>query len=250
MKSLYDIAINSPVHQILLARGDLDTLPTQKIDAMKSLFKGDYTLWTEEKIVTLLKDKFSPEVLEAYLSIKPLAFKADLARYCIVYTYGGWYFDILLSVQETSVLKYLDYRHDAILFRDIPFTDVSISIANTLFWFKEPGHEILRNLIDRVVSNILTKNYGPHAHSVTGPIAFGIEVAKYQIENPGYTFAVGDSLMIGNKPSHGFNIIELKDTKIFSSRRAMDKEYPELLPSGYEIGSTYFELWRRRAIFK
>ena len=216
---------------------------------MKSVFSGPYTLWTEDLIIAMMKENFEPKVLDAYLSIKPLAFKADLARYCIVYVYGGWYFDILLSIQDTSILKHLEDTYDAILFRDIPFTDRSISIANTLFWFKSPGHAILKNVIDRVVNNILNKNYGSHAHSVTGPIAFGVEVSKYQIDNPDYTIAVGDSLMIDNRPSHGFNIIELRDTRIFSSRRGMHEEYPELLPSGYESGSRYFELWRRRQIF-
>jgi hypothetical protein len=250
MRSIYELAVASPVHQILLTNGALDVVPTQKIDSMKEIFRGRYTLWTEEKIVEVLKDNFDPRVLEAYRSIKPLAFKADLARYCIVYVHGGWYFDILLSIQDTAVLKEIDESHEAILFRDIPFTDVSITIANTLFWFKNPKHEILENLINQVVDNILSKNYGPHAHSVTGPIAFGREVAKYQIKNPGYTFAVGDTVMINNRPSHGFNIIALKDFKIFSNRRGMDEEYPGLLPSGYETGSRYFELWRKKDIFK
>jgi mannosyltransferase OCH1-like enzyme len=250
MPTLYDVAVKSPVHQILLVNGAINKIPTAKIDRLRAQFSGEYTLWTEELIVELLQTEFEPRVLEAYNSLKPLAFKADLARYCIIYARGGWYFDLLMSVLDADVLRNLPVNREAILFRDIPFTDNPIAISNTVFWFRNHGSILLKNLINRVVSNILNKNYGPHAHSVTGPIAFGAEVALQQIEAKRYTYAIGDTQMIDNRPSHVFNLIELENTLVFSQRRAMNEEFRHLVPKGYEAGSTYFNMWNARDIFK
>ena len=35
--------------------------------------------------------------LDAYFSLKPLAYRCDLARYCILNVKGGWYFDVGLT---------------------------------------------------------------------------------------------------------------------------------------------------------
>ena len=37
------------------------------------------------------------DVLNAFDMLKPLAYKADLARYCLIYKLGGWYADISLK---------------------------------------------------------------------------------------------------------------------------------------------------------
>ena len=43
---------------------------------------------------TFIKENFDKEVLDAYDKLKPLAFKADLWRYCVLYKNGGVYLDI------------------------------------------------------------------------------------------------------------------------------------------------------------
>lgn len=249
MTTLYDVAIASPVHQILLSSGPLDRIPTEKIEHTEAIFNGVYTLWTEDSIVELLKTNFEPKVLDAYNSIKPLAFKADLARYCIVYVYGGWYLDVLASIVNPELLKYIKNDRQGIIFRDIPLNDNPLVISNTVFWFKDPKNKVLKKLIDRVVFNILSRNYGNHPHSVSGPVAFGAEVAANQLNAATYDFAIGTSLMIDNRISHCFSWTGIPDTQIFSQRRAMNEEFEDLVPTGYETSSTYFKMWENREIF-
>ena len=59
-----------------------------------------YTLYSKEMIIEIIKKEFGKEVLLAFNKLKPYAYKADLARYCISYLYGGWYADI--SIRLTS----------------------------------------------------------------------------------------------------------------------------------------------------
>lgn len=250
MKPLSEIVKASKVHQIVLSHGEVDNLPHMRIADLKSKMSENYTLWTEEKILELLRTEFPPEVLAAYTKLKPLAFKADLARYCIIYTYGGLYIDLLATLIDTTVLDQLNSDDsDVILFRDVPMAKLSYVISNTIFWFKEPKHEILHNLIFSVVENINTKRYGSHFHSVTGPIAFGEEVVKYQLSRDSSTILIGDTTMDDWTPFHTFNSTEIAYPLKFSSRRPMNSEYENEVPSGYESGTKYYQMWLDRDIF-
>lgn len=41
---------------------------------------------------------FSADVLEAYDNLRPLSYKADLGRFCLMHAFGGWYADITLRI--------------------------------------------------------------------------------------------------------------------------------------------------------
>jgi hypothetical protein len=41
---------------------------------------------------------FRSRVVDAFDTLKPYAFKSDLARYCILHELGGWYVDIGLKL--------------------------------------------------------------------------------------------------------------------------------------------------------
>ena len=53
----------------------------------------DYTVYDNEGVEKFLDTHFDSEVRAAYDNLNPLAYKADLARYCILYIKGGWYLD-------------------------------------------------------------------------------------------------------------------------------------------------------------
>ena len=57
---------------------------------------GNYQLYTNDTIKDFLFE-FNREVFDCFTSLKPYAFRADLARYCLLYQFGGWYFDISVT---------------------------------------------------------------------------------------------------------------------------------------------------------
>jgi len=249
--SLYEESTNSLVHQIILSNGPVDRIPSHKIDKLKSEFIGDHTLWNEDMIIDLIKSNFDSNILDAFTSVKPLAFKADLARYCILYVYGGWYFDLFVDLENHEALKNFEKDIEAILFREIPVPPFGsvYSVVNTLFWFKNASHPILANLINSVASNINTKNYGQHPFDVTGPMVFGREIAKYQFDTPS-NFLIGDCQMMGSRPSHVFNTIDFDDPIVFSRRRSLNEDISKYVPTGYEKHpNNYYKMWFDRTIF-
>ena len=53
----------------------------------------EYYFFDKKDRVEFIKKHFSDDVLEAYLSLIPGAFKADVWRYCVLYIEGGVYID-------------------------------------------------------------------------------------------------------------------------------------------------------------
>ena len=250
MPSLFDVSSGSPIHQILLTEsGDIDRKPIEYIDNLRKKLTGPHNLWSDESIVELLASNFDKDVLEAYKSIKPLAYKADLARYCIIYTFGGWYSDLTVTVENVEILKAFDAEYEALLFRDMPIGRRLASVGNTIFWFKDPGSNLLSGLISSVVEKILDKDYSYHQHAVTGPLAFGDQVAKYQISNNSHSLLFGDTVLLSGKPSQIFNEIEFNDYQVFSHRRAMTEDVSSVMPSGYQSNSNYWSMYNNREVY-
>ena len=54
----------------------------------------DIYLYDDQDRINFIKDNFDQNVLDAYNSLLPGAFRSDLWRYAIIYKYGGVYIDI------------------------------------------------------------------------------------------------------------------------------------------------------------
>ena len=66
-----------------------------------------YTLYSKEMLLEIIAKEFGKEVLSAFNKLKPYAYKADLARYCISYLYGGWYAgNLSYHLKDRPKLKY------------------------------------------------------------------------------------------------------------------------------------------------
>jgi len=178
------------VHQVAILQNYQGfDLPTPAKD-IKNKNLETYRLWKDDDIKELMKDNFEPNVLRAYMSLNGNALKADLARYCILYVYGGWYFDLLITADGASPYDLDEY--EMLVFRDVWFYDQTpLPIANSAIWAKEPNHIVFKNAIDQAVNNVLSKSYPRHSHRIAGPRVFGNAVAKYCLDNPNAKILVG-----------------------------------------------------------
>ena len=62
--------------------------------------EAEYHLWSGEEIRSFIKNNFDNDVLSSFNKLKAYAFKCDLARYCIMYYYGGLYFDLSIIMEN------------------------------------------------------------------------------------------------------------------------------------------------------
>lgn len=112
---------------------------------------------------------------DAHDKLNANAYKADLFRLLIIYTYGGCYIDnpfiaidSLVSSFDPEVTFFtsLDgYRGDYFL--------------NAALFCAVPGHEIIRLTLQRIIKSISIERYEMDALNVTGPRKLGGGFSEY-----------------------------------------------------------------------
>lgn len=159
------------VHQIWITDKSeplSDYISKKNSDLRKMYYDHEFVLYDHKSLIRLIKDNFDKEVLFAYAKCNPYAFKADLARYCILYLYGGYYFDI-------SICPNFRYEHtdeSFILEGESVEIDGTIHkvLDNGIMYFQNPFNNFLKSAIEKSVENILNSNYGKHPLDITGPM--------------------------------------------------------------------------------
>ena len=131
--------------------------------------------YNDQQARDFIKNNFSKDILNAYDNLIPGSYKADLFRYCILYKNGGIYGD--LSQTYLVPLRQLVNRNNDILvlIRDrliSSFPKIFKHGIQISFMAAQPKLPIFLRVIDKIVENVKTKNYGTNPVDVTGPCLF------------------------------------------------------------------------------
>ena len=223
------------VHQIIIS-DDNNQLTPANLDSIKDFFpKFNHVIWDYKKIKNLILKNNDTYVLEAIDSIVPYAFKADIARYYILYNFGGWYSDL----NNFFVSEPPQKNNELIFFRDVQeLTDTSWSVACGLF-YSNIEHKILKDAVSQCVQNVSEKYYGGHALCPTGPNLFGSVIAKNNLPEKN-TYLIG-SMRKQKKPA-GFYI----DGKLFAKYKSNNLSPGD---SGIFGGNNYSKIWLERKLY-
>ncbi len=198
----------------------------------------EHTLFDNSMIRDFLSANFDSTVLAAYDDLVPYAYKADLARYCILYKLGGVYSDISLFIM--SPFAPVDGKLGA--FRDgvaSPWDITNAVIASP------PGHKALKKSIEMVCDNVKRRYYGPSPIAPTGPTLFGKAIAltcEAEDVNIGECF----------RPPHGGDsarclVDTTADRLVAVSRKITAGSLEEL---GITNGNSYNELWHTGSVYR
>jgi mannosyltransferase OCH1-like enzyme len=146
----------------------------------------NYFLFDDNDCREFIRKNFSQDILNAYDSLIPGAYKADLWRYCILYKFGGIYLDIkYMPVNGFKFINLLEEEH-------WPLDIDKKNIYNALLVCK-PRNEILLKAINQIVENVKNKYYGSCFLSPTGPEL----LSRFFIEDDKKNFRIYHEL-IGN----------------------------------------------------
>lgn len=185
-------------------------------------------LYDDEECRKFISDYFENDVLIAFDTLIPGAYKADLWRLCVLYIYGGIYMDIKL--QPINDFKFIHILDKERLCRDRP---QYFSIWNG-FMIMKAGNNFLKLGIDKIVENVQNKVYGKCPLDVTGPRMLG----ELYLENEN---------SVGNTFSIDFTFESTNDMKFLGSK-VMNNHY-----NGYyskDRKQNYGDLWNKRKIYK
>jgi mannosyltransferase OCH1-like enzyme len=131
-----------------------------------------YILADDSDCYNFIKNNFPSEVADAYISLIPGAYKADLWRYCVLYKYGGIYLDIKFRpVNGFKFINIMDKEHYVL---DIPSSWISkqYGIYNG-FMICKRNNPILMECINQIILNIKNNFYGINSLEPTGPLLLG-----------------------------------------------------------------------------
>lgn len=201
----------------------------------------DYKLYTNNDIKSFLLNFFDKDVFQAYEKCKPYAFKSDLARYCLLYIYGGYYFDISICPEFKLIHN---EKSIMLLGEPVEIKNNNYKLQdNCMMYFKNSKDIFLKNAIDNCVKNILNHNLGLHPLDVTGPMML------YKIKHEHiklYPCSIVNNekvVMIDGK-------VWLKYANGFSSEKAITYENDNVFAYGKEGTNNYAEMWFQNNVFK
>jgi hypothetical protein len=211
-----------------------------------------------------IKNNYESNVLEAYDSLIPGAYKADLWRYCILYKNGGIYLDIkFVPVNGFKFISCIDKEYFVL---DRPYEDFSVTIKDELkllnrpdyynkienkisdvFWknkkiglynaliIVKPNHPVLFECIQQIVKNVKNKEYGYNPLYPTGPGLLGEKYFR------------GDMSKINEIEMYN----SLVGTYILTKKGKILEHYKEYRQEQNSSSlSHYYGLWINRKIYK
>jgi mannosyltransferase OCH1-like enzyme len=219
------------IHQIYIS--DNNEQPSDKIQKqikkLKKLYNNyEYKLYNNEDCRELIKKTvFGSFAVEIYDAIAPYAFKADFARYLILYTQGGYYYDISICPEYK-----FESDLDAILYESLPdplITNNLRCIENNFMFFKEKNHPFLFKAIEKLMQNVVNREYGEHPLDVTSPIMLG------RLDTTGITLGEVKFITKNQRGSYLNDVLHFKHKPI--------KFNANLSSLGCKGTNNYEELW-------
>ena len=172
--------LNKNIFQIFIQTEPEKAIPVSAQECINTIEENknahDHYVWNSPKLEEVIGRNLPPQVLKAYRKVRPYAYKADLARYCVLYLYGGWYFDAYVTIRDP--VPYANGVHH-VIFRDAPNPgNPSWDVQNAVIYAQQ-GSAVLASAIARAVENIQREYYGINSLCPTGPNLFGQVLASF-----------------------------------------------------------------------
>ena len=188
-----------------------------------------YHLYDEVDCCNFITTHFDKSVVDAYNSLVPHSYKADLWRYCVLYIHGGIYLDI--KFYPVNGFKFLELTDKEYFAKDAYFSWGGV--LNGLIITK-PNNTILLNCIHKIVENVKNKFYGSHCLEPTGPLLLK-QCCPSEVMND-------NSLRLSNI---GYQIL-FNDKAILEFNREKYKSIKNAIPTSY---NNYSMAWNNKEIY-
>jgi mannosyltransferase OCH1-like enzyme len=147
-------------------------IPSKMVETVNLIKKQNpefkHYLYDDNECMEFIKDNFPPDVLNAYDSLIPGAYKADLWRYCILYKKGGIYLDVRYS--PYNGFKFINLTEKEHFVLDLPSCNTCVSGIYNALMVCLPANEILLKAINQIVENVAKNYYGKCWLEPTGPL--------------------------------------------------------------------------------
>ena len=212
-----------------------------------------YRRWDMTSLRDFLSACYANEVVSAFDALMPLAYKADLGRYCLLYQYGGWYSDISLKIVSPDLASF-STGSGLSFFRDygegLPSPHGSSFDCQNSLMYAPAGHHVMARCIQKIIHNVQNQYYGLSSTAPTGPSLFGSVLAESQLSNAkqiGFFLPLTQGLLNRNLAyvSDTGQILAWHKTSWHPSRA----KGGDLSSMGLSGTNNYNQLWRERRVY-
>ncbi|TKZ17919.1 hypothetical protein FAP39_13790 [Shimia litoralis] len=234
------------IFQILITDGAVDQSRfssdlKRNIESLQAVYPdATYEMFDHDMIADFLQHHFPRDVLDTFHALTPYAFKADLARYCLLHKFGGLYSD--LSYLHLRAIT-AENGTNMVVFRDIP-GHPSWATSNAIIYAK-PQAAALERAIDMIVAHHKAGYYGQHPLDPTGPYLFGRALAA---ADDWTTTVFGDSQLVSVEKSGRANILKVGPAgEVIAIRNKVNNCSIDELIAGHS--NSYSDLWAAKRIW-
>jgi hypothetical protein len=207
-----------------------------------------YHLWSGEELRTFIGDTFRPAVLWAFDTLRPYAYKCDLARFCLLFAQGGMYIDLAaLLIHQWRIPISCGIAAFSEMY---PGMNSWTCIQNSVLWAK-PGRLEWETAIEWVVENCEKRHYGPHDHYPTGAAVLGRAfAAAMAARGQSYT---ADDQWVGEvryvtPQQHMQNVCYVAPDRTLVGMR-IKSTAGDLREIGLTGTNNYCDIWRARQVY-
>ena len=191
-----------------------------------------YFLYDDDDCRQFIQENFEEDVLEAFDTLIPGAYKADLWRYCILYKKGGIYMDIKYECyKEFKLTTLLDKPHYVSDRKE--FAEPGKSLVYNGFIVSPVNNPVLKECIHRIVKHVKEKDFRYIPLYQTGPGLLGEVLGK-------------ENLLVKD--------IDLEyssdATSILWNGKKIIHMYPQYRDEQYKLKPDYYvDLWKQGLIY-
>jgi mannosyltransferase OCH1-like enzyme len=176
MKQYYNPTVPLNIYQTW----HTNVLPPLMKNAVLTIIKNNpefkYHLFDDNDCRNFIRDNFDESVLNAFDSLIPGAYKADLWRYCVLYKNGGVYLDI-------KYLPFNNFKFINLVEKEHWVLDVDKNAIYNALIVARPNNEILLKAINKIIENVKNKFYGCSCLHPTGPLMLSELFTEYEKKN-------------------------------------------------------------------
>ena len=205
------------------------------IKRIHPLFK--YYLFDDNDCREFIKNNFENDVLNAFDTLIPGAYKADLWRCCVLYKLGGIYLDI--KFKPTNGFNLIEFVEKEHFVRDVKDSSVR-GVYNGVMVCK-PNNPLLLRCINKILENVKTKSYCNCGLSVTGPMLIANIMSQEEKKDVDLIINVPQMNNIGDNQ----HLIYYKNKCVLSMYDTYRIEQKKEQKNVH-----YSILWKRRQIYK
>lgn len=152
-----------------------------------------HVLYGNDEMAAFIEQHFDQDVVSAYHSLVPMAYKADLGRYCLMFERGGIYSDLSIHYFSRFVDVDIEKLH---IFRD-GFSHAPWIVSNSIIAAPKKMN-VFERCIKKIVEHVRQGYYGTNPLCPTGPNLFGFELAN---STPLEQIVSGETVRINRNPT-------------------------------------------------